>query len=82
MVWQSTSLIFGDIICACTATLFYLWLLPPILFVGVMLFSGYKLAQLIKSVRDGKALETNQEITGTNENQNHILTRTHLSVFF
>jgi hypothetical protein len=28
---------------------FYLWLLPPILFAGVMLFSGYKLAQVIKS---------------------------------
>ena len=28
---------------------FYLWLLPPILFVGVMLFSGYKLAQVTKS---------------------------------
>ena len=28
---------------------FYFWLLPPILFAGVMLFSGYKLAQVIKS---------------------------------
>jgi hypothetical protein len=28
---------------------FYFWLLPPILFAGVMLFSGYKLAQVTKS---------------------------------
>ena len=34
-----------------------------------------------KSGRDGKALETNQEITGTIENQTYILTITHLSVF-
>ena len=34
-----------------------------------------------KSTRYGKELETYQEITGTYENQTHILTLPHLSIF-